>query len=142
MIHAVAGNYTLRVAGNSDVGDFAFRLSSLDQATPINVGTPFDGELTVPNETDFYQFSALQGDELFFDVTAASDTGNAVYRLFDPFGTLVFERRGLSDFGRQVIPRDGTYTLLFEGRRSNTGTDTYSFNIEPVVHRTPPAALR
>ncbi|GAB5443698.1 MAG: hypothetical protein Fues2KO_40470 [Fuerstiella sp.] len=133
------GDYTLTVTGSGDaVGNFSFRLVDLAAATPITIGVPVSGELTIPNETDFYQFEGTFGDSLLIDWLAADDTDNSLYRIFDPFGTEVFELRDLVDGEVPTLPFSGTFTLLVEGWRANTGLDTYQFNVVKSANRTVP----
>jgi len=131
----VAGDYTLTLAAQqSSTGAYSFRLANLlDPAlTPITPGTPFSGELTLPNETDLYRFSAAAGDQFLFDVTAASDSSsNIVWQLIGPHGSVLFRRVGLTDVATLTVPGAGDYTLLIEGWIGNSGTDTYTINIVP-----------
>ena len=138
VLNLVAGDYTLRVDSNGFEGPFAFRLLDLSEATSIEPGTEFSGELTVPNETDMYKFSASAGDEFFVNVVAASGTGNTLYRIYDQYGRELNETRSLTDLSSFVIPFDGEYTLLVEGRQSNVDADTYTLNIVPVATTTQP----
>jgi len=51
---------------------------------------------------------------------AASDPGNSVLRLMDPFGRVVFfNGNGITDQDTIVLPATGTYTLLVEGWVAN-----------------------
>jgi hypothetical protein len=137
LIPVAAGDYILTVDGRGDdLGDFSFRLLDIDQqATPVIPGTPFDGELTTPNETDVYRFTAAKGDEILVDVLAADDTNNTLYRIFDPLGNEVYENRDLVDGEPGVLPLTGDYTLLVEGWHSNTDMDTYRLNLQPIETR-------
>lgn len=131
----VAGEYLLRINSNNLVSEFGFRLANLADATEITPGTPFDGELTTPSETDLYRFDTNEGDEFYFDVVSASDVTNTQYKLIDPFGQVVFISNRLNDQATTTIPRSGTYTLLVEGRSTNVDSDTYTFNVVPVVEQ-------
>ena len=124
------GEYTLRVDATVDnVGDFAFRVLDLKAAIPVVAETAFSGELTVPNETDLYQFNASAGDQFLVDVESASDTSDTLYRIVDPFGNILEEQGSLAD--RDLLPfsTSGTYTILVEGWRANVDQDTYTINL-------------
>ena len=136
VLDLVAGDYSLRINSNNQVGDFEFRVVDLASAIEVTPGTAFDGELTIPSETDLYRFEANEGDEFYFDVESASDVTNTNFKLIDPFGQVVFVSNRLNDQPTTIIPRSGTYTLSVEGRASNVDADTYTINIVPVVERT------
>src|SRR5262245_11706492 len=91
VLNLPAGNYTLTVDGvNDTTGPYEFRLRDLAGAIPVTPGTPVSGDLSPANETDFYRFTAVTGNQYYFDVQARSGAGNAQWRLIDPFGGVVF----------------------------------------------------
>jgi len=141
VLNLVDGDYTMRIDSNGQTGPFAFRVLDLADATAITPGTEFDGELTVPNETDVYSFAATAGDEILIDVVTASDVNNTEYKLYTQYGEKIFESSGLSDSGTLTIPADGTYTLLVEGWQRNVDQDTYTINVVPVTSTTQPLSL-
>ena len=69
-----AGSYKITIDQAGDaVGDFEFRFANLNDATRIELGDLVEGQLTVPNETDAYQFDALAGESVFFDVVSTDN---------------------------------------------------------------------
>ena len=59
----------------------------------------------------------------------------SVFRVFDPYGEEVFEGRDFEDEDLDALKFTGTYTLLVEGRVSNTGLETYELNLVPRASR-------
>jgi len=102
-------------------------------------GTPTSGQLSPPNETDVYRLDVLAGDRYTFD--AVSNTGSTAgrWRLVDPFGKVVFNALRAADVVGQSLSLTGTYTLLIEGRITNTVASNYTFNVQLVEHVDPPA---
>jgi RHS repeat-associated protein len=134
----VAGDYLLEVfAGSGTPGAYSFRFHDTATAAEITPGIAFSNTLDPANETHLYRFEASAGDRFYFDVESASDSTNTLYKLVDPFGRRIFTSNRLNDFGPQQVDLTGTYTLLVEAWRANTGTDTYTINVLPV-----PATLR
>ncbi len=143
ILDLVAGQYLLRVNSNGRQGDYSFRVLDLhapSSITTITTGVAFDGELMPPNETGAYSFSAGAGDEYFFDFQTASGTANVNYRLIDPYGNIVLERRPLED-AEATIPTGGRYTLLIEGGITNSEPSAYTVNVVPVVNSKAELAL-
>ncbi|TAK52487.1 MAG: LEPR-XLL domain-containing protein, partial [Gammaproteobacteria bacterium] len=127
------GDYVLRVTGAATA--YSFRLLELASATVYAPGTPEFRTLTPANSTDLFRFDAEAGQRFFFDVTARVG-GDVYWRLLDPFGRVVFGPGNINNVWQDVdvttLAMTGTYTLLVEGRRSNTGTVSYGFNVWPV----------
>src|SRR5687767_6311574 len=91
--------------------------------------------LTSTYATELYLFIARAGDLFFFAVPSRSSVGSAQWALVDPFGNLVFDRDfggTNSDSGPTTLPFTGTYTLLIEGSRFDTGAaaGSYSFTLD------------
>ncbi|MCP4925155.1 MAG: hypothetical protein GY916_04335, partial [Gammaproteobacteria bacterium] len=132
-----AGDYTLRVDGVSDAtGAYAFKVFDLSQAISISTGTVISSQLNPGNETDVYQFDASAGERFYFD--RLSSSYYTAWRLLDPYDRTVFNSvyMNYGDIDVTTLELSGTYTLLIEGRSSDTGTKNYSFNVSPV----PPSA--
>jgi RHS repeat-associated protein len=130
-----AGAYTLTVTGiGQTTGDYSFRLSSLATATPLTPGTPVSATLNPANSTDFYQFNATAGQSFYFASLAGS--ASARWRLIDPSGNMLFNNPLSSDGGRLTLTGSGAFTLLVEGGLTDTGTDSYSFNVAPITDTT------
>ncbi|APZ93100.1 putative Ig domain-containing protein [Fuerstiella marisgermanici] len=136
VLNLASGDYSIRIDSNSSTGPFAFRILDISNSAAVTPGTPFSGELTLPNETDVYSFAASAGDKVFVDVVTGSDTSNTRYRLYTEYGQEVYESIRLEDSGVITIPADGTYTLLVEGQIRNEEQDTYTINLVPVVSTT------
>jgi RHS repeat-associated protein len=145
VLNLIPGDYTLTIDPPGDaVGDYAFRLWDLGQATPLTPGTPVSGSFSPANETDLYQFNAAAGDRFFFDVQARSGGPSASWRLIDPDGHVVFNSTFGSTFADvdvQTLARPGRYTLLLEGGIGDTGAATYTVNVQPAPIHTAPLTL-
>ena len=131
-----AGAYTLTVSGSgATTGAYSFRLLDLAAATPLTPGTPVSGTLDPANETDGYRFEAQAGDKVYFDAVARSGAGSARWRVLDPYSNGVFDlgfSGASSDAGLFTLGATGTYTLLVEGSRIDTGVGSYTLNVQPV----------
>lgn len=136
-MEAVPGSYVLTVEGSGDAtGAYSFRLQDLAGAVPLTPGSPASGSLSPAMETDLYRFNAIAGDRFFFDLQASDGTSNTSWQLFDPYGNSVFQRF-LSDVDTQVLLNTGSYTLVVEGSRFDSGNPTYTINVQPVVVESP-----
>ena len=134
-----AGDYALTVANSFDAtGNYSFRLSNLADASSMIPGTPVSDNLSPLRETDAYGFAAAAGDRFFFDVQDSTDMGSAAWRLLDPFGNEVFNQ-GFSDLDTLTLAAAGDYTLLVEGAYFDTGTGSYTINVQPITPATPSA---
>lgn len=141
-----AGSYTLTVDATVDnKPSYSFRLLDLSVGTAITTGTPFSGTLNPADETDVFKFSANAGDKFYFNVQERTGAPNARWRLIDPNGNFVFNNAGFGDVNTDIdtlaVPLTGTYTLLIEGRFLDTGTATYTVDIQPVIDTTTPLVL-
>jgi hypothetical protein len=141
VLDLVAGDYTLTIdaAGDATIG-YAFRLLDLAQAPVITPGTPVTGQLNPSRATDLYRFSADAGARFFFDFrNVSAPAGSEVYwRLVDPYGNVVFDRTAFTaDVGLRTLERAGMYTLIVEGRVTNSQLPTpaigYSFNAQLIA---------
>lgn len=137
----VPGNYTLRIDSNGIEGDYALRLLDIATGSTVIPGIQFDGEFSIPQETDLYRFEANAGDQLFVDVVSASAPSSADYKVYDQYGRTVYDSSSLTDSSPFSASIDGTYSLLVEGRSFNVDSSSYSINIVPVVTTTQVLAL-
>jgi hypothetical protein len=80
----------------------------------------------------------MAGDRFFFDVQANVGASNARWRLFDPYGKSVFNS-GFTDVNAQTVANTGSYTLVVEGSRFDSGNPTYAFNVQ-FINNIPPSA--
>ncbi|WP_301102649.1 CARDB domain-containing protein, partial [Propionivibrio sp.] len=137
LLDLAAGVYTLTVAGNAaTVGAYSFRLLDFSAATLLDPGTPVSDVLNPGKETDLYKFVVTSANsQYYFDFLSAS-TSDVYWRLLDPWGGQVFGPTSMlssADMGLRTFALPGTYTLLIEGKISNTSIATYSFNVQQVT---------
>jgi subtilase family serine protease len=133
VLNLTAGDYLLSVDANVDAtGAYGFRLLDLGQAGTLTPNITVSGQLDPGRETDAYRFSVQAGERFFFDMHSVSNT-NAQWRLVDPFGDQVFATNIGTDIEPPVLTKPGTYTLLLEGRRTQTTPISYQFNVQKVV---------
>jgi len=128
-----AGNYTLTLFTSSDVlGGYEFRLLNLAAATVLTPGTPVTVNNFVANSTALYQFTAAAGDQIDVLYQVLSGMPDAYSRLIDPYGNIVYARYPSSaNPGTNGLIAAGTYTLLIEGYIGDTGTGSYTVNVQP-----------
>jgi RHS repeat-associated protein len=139
-----SGAYTLTVSATGQAtGAYAFNLSDLASATPLTPGTAVSGTLNPANSTNLYQLMANAGDEYAFVRLGGSGTPSAAWKLVDPYGNVLFNAGLKTSEGPLTLLATGTYYLLIEGGIADTGTGTYSFNVEfqgnvpPIFSGTP-----
>ncbi len=137
-----AGDYTLTVYGlSNETGPYQFRLVDLASARTLTAGVPEQGMLDPANETDLYRFKAASGDRFFFDVQQRdSALSGAYWQLLDPSGHSLFST-SLRDVDTLTLAQAGTYTLLVEGYVGDSGSGSYTFNVQPVAFTTEPLQL-
>src|SRR5690606_8012545 len=134
VLDLAAGDWTLTVDGAGDfTGDYAFRLLDLAQAPEMVAGGSYNGTFSqLGRETDMYRFNATKGMRFGFDSTQSVSTNNR-WRLIDPLGQQVYGPTTVTDTGWLTAALDGTYTLLLEGRDSNTADAPYAFLFDVPV---------
>jgi hypothetical protein len=129
-----AGTYTFTVASVGDgVGYYNIRLLDIAaQATALTPGTAVSGVLDPASHTTIYNFTATAGQTLFFDPISGS--GEVSWRLIDPFGRQTQAAAGFNEESI-TLAYSGTWTILIEGRSTQSGRATYSFDaiLTPVV---------
>lgn len=130
-----AGNYILTVSGSGQsTGAYWFRLSDLSTATVLTPGTPVSGSLAPANSTNLYQFQAAAGQPFYFArISGSGGSFSDRWQLIDPYGKVVFSTNLSQDAGRISLTAAGTYTVLVEGAISDTGSESYSFNVFPIA---------
>lgn len=134
------GTYSVAIsATGTNTGSYSFRLASLADGTAINLNETQDLTLTPGNLTAIYRFDATAGQALFLDLISGSN--DPFWRLIDPAGNLVFNTRRLGDLEEPVLPLDGTYTLLIEGRVGTSAPQTLSFRVVDMVDSTAPLTI-
>ncbi|NET39337.1 MAG: RHS repeat protein, partial [Cyanothece sp. SIO1E1] len=134
-LHLVAGDYTLTIDAIGDVtGDYQFRLLDLAEAQTITPGIVVNDGLDESNQTKLYQFEVETGEQFFFDFQAREGANNAAWRLIDPYGNIIFGQNFNQDIDTLTLEKTGIYSLLIEGFIRDSGSSSYSFNVEPVVN--------
>ena len=142
LLNLAPGRYTITVDGNlNNVGDFSFRFSSVADATAIEPGTVTDVVIEGGNTTQAFAFDANEGDTFYFDVVEPDNASNVWFSLFDPDGDLVLRSNRLQDIATDPLTHTGSYTLLVEGRVSNTVTESLQLNIIPTGNTVAAVAL-
>jgi len=116
------GTYTFTVDGLNDiVGDYVFRFLDLDAATPTSLDKDIVGNFgDSKRETHIYRFTGNEGQQLYFD--RKDGTSSNFYSLYNRHGQQLLSQHLNSDFeaAAAILPEDGEYILVFEGRnRSN-----------------------
>ena len=98
------------------------RTLNLDQQPAGNIATPY--------ALDQWNFSAMAGQQIQFDLLARSSTGLA-FKLTGPGGTVVSGFQDITaDYGPINLPSSGAYTLSAYGLAGATGT--YSFVMKQI----------
>ena len=141
ILDLAVGDYTLTIDGRLDfTGDYEFQLLDLGTATSITPGPAVNDSLSSTRATQAYQFEMEAGQQLYFDV---QDNADAYLRLVDPFGGELIGRHSIGgsnpDVDTLLLEQEGTYTLLVEGRISNTNNAdvTYTLKVQPVAKSVP-----
>ncbi|MDZ4849745.1 MAG: cadherin repeat domain-containing protein, partial [Pirellulaceae bacterium] len=138
-LNLVAGNYTLTIDGDGDgTGAYSFRLLDYAGATLFTPGTVVNGTLNQATATNMHRFTAAAGDQFFFDSQAIAPQ-SASWRLINPLGQTIFSTALGSDSEPAALSIAGTYTILIEGYIFDSGTTSYSFNVQPLVVTAPVA---
>lgn len=132
-----AGSYTITVQDSDGATDaYSFRVLKFSSAALISPGTTISGDLSPVNATRLYQFTAAAGDRFVFDQISRTDLPNSYWKLYDPYGNLVFNQGFGSDVGTTdnpiSLPASGRYVLAIEGYIGDAGaTGSYSFSVNP-----------
>ncbi len=141
LIRVLPGDYTILIFGNGDsVGPYAFRMSDLAAADPITLGEPLSVGLSPANATEARQFAVATAGRYYFDARTFTGLPNAVMRLFDPFGNILFSVSAGSDAGPMNLGA-GTHTLLVEGYHGDAGNGSFTVAVLPVADATHSFAL-
>ncbi len=137
-IDLVAGDYILTVTGASGVtGPYQFRVFDLATARQLVPGTPEVSTLSPANSTQIYRFSATAGERFYLDILQRTTSGDAFWKLLDPFGNALFKRQLAEgtqpDAGVIIANQAGLYTLLFEGGIADSTIGEFQFNVSPSI---------
>ncbi|MGC9506277.1 hypothetical protein, partial [Baaleninema sp.] len=121
------GTYRLEVDASSDqTGEYRFRILDVDaegDAHPIALDSTFDSTSKVgvdvdPAATHIYGFDGTAGQVIYIDRLRGDD----VYSIYDVAGQAVATSDTSSDIEEfeAVLPKDGRYSLVVEGRGTTT----------------------
>ena len=139
LLRLLPGDYTMTIDSfNGTTNSYAGRLVNLNVANPLPVGTPVTSALSPANETDFHKFTAAAGDQIYIDRISGTNLTNTTWRIVDPYGKIITSQ-GYTSTVTNTLVSAGSYTVLVEGRISDTGTTPYSFKIVKVGSVPPPA---
>ncbi|MBD2459072.1 putative Ig domain-containing protein [Nostoc sp. FACHB-87] len=110
------GTYSLIVSGGTTGGNFSFQILEFNsKATEIALDTQISGTISPGLATEVFQFSATQGQTIYFDSAANQSITAAVY---SSDNGLLGSRTLLRDFTLNV-PSNGTYTLVLQSDSNN-----------------------
>jgi len=140
-----SGIYTLRVgeSANPGTGGYSFKLWHVPapQTFPIAVGDtisngvpgPGAGNIESPGVKDIYTFSAIGGQQVYFDLFDVASTLAVIpWKLIAPDGRVIFDRIlnccGGADAGVHTLAQTGGYTITV-GSDNNASTGTYSLKL-------------
>ena len=126
-------------------GAYSFRLIDLAAAAVLTPGTPVSGTLTPPTKptcSGSTRRPAILSTSTCKRRTAAA---NARWRLIDPLAAELFHssfnNATSSDVDTLTLGATGTYTLIMEGTIADTGSGSYTFNVQPAPVSTVPLTL-
>ena len=111
------GTYLVTIDGRGDsVGEFQFRIWQIPATVPMGVllNTPISSALDIPGQTQSFQFNAVAGQEILFDLFFGASF-SLQFDLVAPSGTLLFSNVTTSQT-LPPLPETGTYTLTARGR--------------------------
>ena len=137
-----AGEYLLKIDGTDVVTDYSFRLSNLNQAESLALGTQIEESFEQEKRTQLYQFEGVEGERFFFDYQQITGsrygTSYTQWRLIDPDGEEVFDQRFTADGKDVKLSQTGKYTLLVENDivdylYNNATSIDYRFRVQPIA---------
>ena len=114
--------------GTSDGAEIAQGTNPL--ALDVQIGDLLEGSISVGGELDRYSFTAMAGQEVFFDIVSGA-SGSIDWRLEEAGGDVVFDRAFFGDRGIVVLETGGSYTLTV-GDASSTHTGAYQVRLWDV----------
>ncbi|MGL5836265.1 MAG: hypothetical protein ACRC1Z_23985, partial [Waterburya sp.] len=140
ILNLSAGNYLLKVDGSDINSNYSFKLSNLNQAVPLTLGTQINDSFELGKKTDLFKFNATAGERFFFDYQqmtgSAFSVANTRWRLIDPNGAEVFDQAFSTDATDIATSQTGTYTLLIEDYIADSVSSgsaiNYRFQVEKL----------
>ncbi len=139
------GDYTVAISqsySQQDRPEYGFRFLAAAAAQTISLDTAVAGTLDTARQTRAYSFAGTAGTTVTFTGTSQSGAPNGIYlRVMDGFGREVQRSIYLQDGTQFVLPRDGTYTVLIEGRMYDSGVNpaSFAFTLQTPVDPAPRA---
>ena len=135
-----SGVYTVTVQGEGDaVGSYQFKIWDVPTTSvdSITIGQTVADAFAEPGAVKQYQFTAVAGQSIFFDVQQLTGSGFVDFILKDSNGATLFNSEGHPGFGDHgdegpvTLDLAGTYTLIVDGRGDVTAL--YQFQIWDVT---------
>ncbi|MEM6398797.1 MAG: Ig-like domain-containing protein [Cyanobacteria bacterium P01_D01_bin.116] len=142
------GAYTLILTGKGNLNNtvpYGFRIVTADtNIQEIELGsnnnTPniISNTIAEKGEQDVYTFDGSNGQRLYLDILS-SENSNISFAMYSPSGDRVFNsvnNKLLDDYfnnndkGPFTLREDGTYRLVIDGSRENTGN--YNFSLRDI----------
>ncbi|MAT15363.1 MAG: hypothetical protein CMJ46_08850, partial [Planctomyces sp.] len=126
-----AGSYTLSLTSERfEFIPYQFRLNDLTNTTTVTPGTAVTGTIADATQSKVFQFDAVAGDRYEFDLTTWTGSGQATWRLLDPYGVTLFDNNIFTDQAAMTLPLTGEYTIILEGHPDDsTPSISYSFDV-------------
>ena len=130
--NAAYGSYQLQVSDVSVIDQFDINIG--DSVGPDQPG-PGAGHIEAPGVLDVYNFDAVAGEIVFFQMETVTHTGSLAWHLEDSLGPRLFDDCLVCGSpGAIELEQGGAYTITV-GRADQDTTGTYEFALIPV---TPP----
>ncbi|MFN8233536.1 MAG: IPT/TIG domain-containing protein [Actinomycetota bacterium] len=114
-----------------------FVATDIESTTRLSLGQTSALTVNTANKVAIGLFDGQQNHELFIDVTGATTALYPTVRILDPFGRLLSATPVAPTGGTvptQLLPFDGTYTIMFDPQSTNTGQ--LSFKPVDATHST------
>ena len=132
-----AGTYRVSVdlaSGRDDTpANYLLRISTLESATALTIGTTVSAERALSRQTDLYEFDATAGDRFYIAVAATSANRVPALKLIDPLGQQVSVVSGRPNTYETALT--GTYRLAVvapTGLTADAAADTYDVSVTPI----------
>ena len=155
VIDLTAGTYYFCVEENSGTGNYRFSMqavsanesirettgginNSMKDASPIELGTIYNGQIASNDDKDFYSFTISKSEAVTLDMTAYIERTN--YYIYDESGNTVWEKTWVNwnntsevlMFTEEIDLTAGTYYLCVE---ESNGTGNYRFSVSDEDHQ-------
>jgi RHS repeat-associated protein len=138
---AQTGTYYLTLdARNGQTSPYQFEVWNVPAptSTPITVGTPVNGSITVPGSQVQYTFSATAGQRLFFDVLNSASNGLS-FSVLGPNNAVVLSASNQNQNNGFTAPSTGTYTVVVKHGVTVGATGAFQFELFNIPADVPQA---